>query len=77
MATLCNGCGRVGAKVRRVTRSHGQRKRFFVIENVPIVSFPYCGKRYIRAQTMHEIERIKLHRRSLAVDRPVAVAEFR
>jgi len=28
------------------------------------------------AETMHEIERIKMHRRNLAVERPVLVAEY-
>jgi hypothetical protein len=28
------------------------------------------------AETLHELERIKLHRRSFAVKRPVQIAEF-
>lgn len=74
--TLCDICGREGAQVRRVTRSYGKGKHLLVIENVPIVSCPHCGESYMTAETMHEIERIKLHRRSFATERPVAVAEF-
>ena len=73
---ICDICGKEGAHVRRVARSYGQGKRLLVIENVPIVSCPHCGESYITADTMHEIERIKLHRKSFAVDRPVSVAEF-
>jgi YgiT-type zinc finger domain-containing protein len=77
MTTLiCDICGKEGAHVRRVTRSYGKGKRLLVIENVPIVSCPHCGESYITAETMHEIERIKLHRKSFAIERPVSVAEF-
>lgn len=39
-------------------------------------SFPSCGKSYFSAQTMHEIERIKALRKSVAVRRTVAVAAY-
>lgn len=44
-----------------------------LIENVPVVSCPHCGEGYLTAETLHEIERIKLHRQSFAVKRPEAV----
>ena len=37
---------------------------------------PHCGESYFTAQTMHEIERIKLLRKSLAVKTTVPVATF-
>ncbi len=37
-------------------------------------SCPHCGESYFTAQTMHEIERIKALRKSVAVARPVPVA---
>jgi hypothetical protein len=46
------------------------------MENVPVVVCPHCGESYLTAETLHEIERIKLHRRSLAKPRSVAVASF-
>ncbi len=73
---VCDVCGKGGAHVRRVTRSYGKGKQLLVIENVPIVSCPHCGESYLTADTMHEIERIKLHRKSFAIERPVSVAEF-
>lgn len=77
MTTLiCDICGKEGARVRRVSRSYGKGENLLVIENVPIVSCPHCGESYLTAETLHEVERIKLHRRSLAIERPVAVAEF-
>lgn len=39
-------------------------------------SCPGCGASYFSAQTLHEIERIKTLRKSLAVNRPVPVASF-
>jgi YgiT-type zinc finger domain-containing protein len=73
---VCDICGKEGARIRRVTRSYGKAKDLLVIENVPVVSCPHCGESYLTAETLHEIERIKLHRQNFAVKRPVAVAEF-
>ena len=73
---ICDICGREGARVRHVTRSYGQGENLLVIENVPVVSCPHCGASYLTAETLHEIERIKLHRQSFAEKRSVAVAEF-
>jgi len=73
---ICDICGQEGARVRHVARSYGKGKDLLVIENVPVISCPHCGESYLTADTLHEIERIKLHRRSLAQERPVAVAVF-
>jgi YgiT-type zinc finger domain-containing protein len=71
---ICDICGKEGARIRRVSRSYGQGEDLLVIENVPVVSCPHCGESYLTAETLHEIERIKLHRQHLAVRRPVEVA---
>jgi YgiT-type zinc finger domain-containing protein len=73
---VCDICGREGARVRRVARSYGKGDDLFVIENIPVVSCPHCGESYLTAETLHEIERIKLHRQSFAQERPVPVAVF-
>jgi YgiT-type zinc finger domain-containing protein len=75
-AFVCDICGKEGARIRRVSRSYGKGKNLLVIENVPVVSCPHCGESYLTAETLHELERIKLHRDSFAEERPVAVAEF-
>jgi len=73
---MCDICGREGARIRRVARTYGKGKDLLVIENIPVVSCPHCGESYLTAETLHEIERIKLHRESFAVERPVEVANF-
>lgn len=73
---VCDICGREGARIRRVARIYGKAKDLLVIENIPVVSCPNCGESYLTADTLHEIERIKLHHRSFAVERPVEVASF-
>jgi YgiT-type zinc finger domain-containing protein len=74
--TTCDICGRRGAQVRYTTRSYGKGANLLVIENVPVVVCPHCGESYLTAETLHELERIKLHRRSLAKPRNVAVASY-
>ena len=73
---ICDICGKRGAQIRHVTRSYGKGANLLVIENVPVVVCPHCGESYLTAETLHEIERIKLHRRSFAKPRNVAVASF-
>lgn len=73
---VCDLCGKEGARIRRVARSYGKGERLLVIEKVPVISCPHCGESYLTAETLHEIERIKLHRQEFAVERRVAVAEF-
>lgn len=73
---ICGLCGRKGASIRHVSRSYGKGASLFVIENVPIVSCPGCGESHLTAETLHALERIKLHRRALAQERPIAVATF-
>ncbi len=72
----CDICGKSGAQIRHMTRSYGEGANLLVIENVPVVVCPHCGESYLTADTLHEIERIKLLRRSLAKPRSVAVASF-
>ncbi len=76
MLKVCDICGQEGARIRRVSEIFGKGKNLLVIEHIPMVSCPHCGEGYFTAETLHEIERIKLHRRSLAVARPVAIANF-
>jgi YgiT-type zinc finger domain-containing protein len=73
---ICDICGRKGARIRQVSRTYGKGKDLLVIENIPVVSCPHCGESYLTAETLHEIERLKLHRKSLAVERPVEFLSF-
>jgi len=73
---VCDVCGKAGARIRRVTRSYGRGEELLVIEHIPLVNCPHCGASYFTAETLHGIERIKLHRQSFASKRPVAVANF-
>ena len=72
----CDVCGKKGARVRRVTQSYASGKTEFLIRGIPVVSCPHCGENYLTAETLREIERIKLHRHQLAVEQPVAVAQY-
>jgi len=72
----CASCGQAGIQLLKVTRSFGQGHKLLVIESIPIWSCLRCGESYFTAQTMHEIERIKALRKSVAVARHVPVAVF-
>lgn len=73
---LCAHCGSSAVQIRHVTRSFGKAASLLVIEAIPMYSCPDCGESYFSAQTLHEIERIKSLRKSVAVSRSVPVASF-
>ena len=75
-SSLCASCGHPGAQLRKVTRSFGRGSSLLVIENIPVWSCPHCGESYFTAQTLHEIERTKTLRKSVAVHRSIPVAVF-
>lgn len=72
----CDLCGKEGARIRTITRSYGKGDDLLVIEGIPVVSCPHCGESYLTSETLHEIERIKLHRKNIAEQRNVAVATY-
>ncbi len=72
----CDICGTNGAQIRSVSRSYGAGKDLLVVEEVPLVSCPNCGESYFTADTLYELERIKLHRNGFAKKRPVSVVKF-
>jgi len=73
---VCDICGQDSARIRKVARTYGKGRNLLVIENVPVVTCPHCGESYLEADTLHEIERIKLKRKRFAHERSVAVANF-
>ncbi len=73
---ICDNCGKKGAKIRKLPRSYGKGRKLLIVENVPVISCPHCGESYLTAETLHEIERIKLHRNNFAEERPVPIANF-
>lgn len=72
----CDICGKEGVRKHKVVRTYGKGKEILIIENVPVVTCPHCGESYLEAETLHEIERIKLHKKSFAVKRTVPVVDF-
>lgn len=73
---ICDNCGKQSARVRRIARTYGKGKDIFVIENIPVVTCSHCGESYLEAETLHELERIKLHKKNFTVNRSVPVAVF-
>uniref|UniRef100_A0A7C2P6H9 YgiT-type zinc finger protein n=1 Tax=Schlesneria paludicola TaxID=360056 RepID=A0A7C2P6H9_9PLAN len=61
--SICDICGKKGTRIRRVTRSYRDGKTEFFIRGIPVVFCPHCHENYLTAETLHEVERIKLHRK--------------
>jgi len=73
---ICDLCGKKGAKVKRFSRSYGKGNQVLVIDNVPIVVCPHCGESYITAETLREIERLKLHKKHVKAKRLAPVISY-
>jgi YgiT-type zinc finger domain-containing protein len=74
--SACAHCGSGKVHLKSVKRIFGKGVNLLVIEGIPMWSCPNCGESYFTAQTMHELERIKALRKSVATPRKVAVAVF-
>ena len=72
----CDVCGKKGARLRHITRSYGKGANLLVIESIPEVTCPHCQESYFTAETLHELERIKLHRNNMAQKKNISVATF-
>jgi len=72
----CDICGKKGARIRKVAKTYGKGKAILVIENVPVISCPHCGESYLDAETLHELQRIKIHKKNFAIIREIPIANF-
>ena len=72
----CDICGEREACIRQVSRCYGSGNDLLAIQGIPLISCSNCGESYFTAETLHEVERIKLHRKGFAETRPVSVARF-
>ncbi|MBD2140587.1 type II toxin-antitoxin system MqsA family antitoxin [Anabaena sp. FACHB-1250] len=72
----CDICNSEGVHIRNVTRTYGKGEELLIIKNLPIISCPHCGESYIKAETLHKIEKIKLNRKNLAVARFIDVVSL-
>ncbi|MDZ4861370.1 MAG: type II toxin-antitoxin system MqsA family antitoxin [Candidatus Hydrogenedentes bacterium] len=74
---ICDNCGKRGAAIRKTTRAYGRGVNLHVIEDIPAIHCPHCGETYYTAETLHELERLKLHRNAITVKGQVAVTSFK
>ncbi|MFH1037905.1 MAG: YgiT-type zinc finger protein [PVC group bacterium] len=76
MNMICDCCGKDGSIIKHVTRSFGTGADILVVDGVPMVVCPHCGESYFTAETLHELERLKLHRKNVNVHRQAPVVEY-
>jgi len=73
---ICDVCGQEGARIKHVSRAYGKGEDMVVIDKVPVVVCTNCGESYMTADTMHEVERLKLHKRSMKTQRLAPVITY-
>lgn len=73
----CDVCGKDGVRQRFLTRSYGKGTSLLIIEDGHVNCCHHCEERYMTAQTLEQIERIKGATENLATIRSVPVAVFK
>lgn len=73
---VCEMCGKESARIRKVARTYGKGKNIFILDNIPILFCNNCGESYIEAETLHEIEQIKLHKKGYIIKRTAPMVSF-
>ncbi len=73
---ICDICGHEGVRIRKVSRTYGKGNNLLLIKDIPLACCSHCGESYLTAKTLHEIERLKLHRKTLAEEHPVKTVTF-
>ena len=72
----CDCCGKEGAVTKHVSRAFGSGAEILVVDGIPMVACPHCGESYFAAETLLELERIKLHRRNVTPARQAPVLNY-
>ena len=73
---ICDCCGKEGVVTKHVTRSLGEGAGILVVDRVPMQVCPHCDESYFTADTLHELERLKLHKASMKARRRAPVIEY-
>jgi YgiT-type zinc finger domain-containing protein len=73
---ICDCCGKEGVVTKRISRSFGSGADILVVDGVPMRVCPRCGESYFTAGTLHELERLKLHRKSVRAPRRAPVLQY-
>ena len=58
----CDCCGKKGVVLKQTTRSFGKGDSVVVIDGIPFYVCPHCGESYFTAETLQEVERLRMHR---------------
>ncbi len=64
---ICDCCGTPGVMLKHITRSFGKGSSVVVIDEIPLHVCRHCGESYFTADTLQEVERLRMHRAGLAV----------
>lgn len=72
----CSFCGQAAAEKKAASQAFGSGSGLVVIEKVPTISCSHCGEVYFDGETLRELDRILLNKKTLTRARRVRVAEF-
>jgi YgiT-type zinc finger domain len=73
---VCSFCGKMTAEKKTASQAFGSGPNLIVIEKVPTISCSNCGEVYFDGDTLKELDRILLNKKTLAQTSSVKVAEF-
>jgi YgiT-type zinc finger domain-containing protein len=72
----CDCCGQDNARVKKINQSFGRGDEIIVIEKIPLVVCSHCGESYFTADTLQELERLKLHKSNVEARKSAPVISY-
>lgn len=72
----CDICEQEGVQIEYVDKLLHVGNEMIIVKSVPVFSCPNCRERYLTAETMYELERLKQHHKELAQQQYVDVLSF-
>lgn len=73
---VCDICGVAAAHAVKRTKVFGKGRRMIVIENIPFITCDNCHQTYATAETLRELDEIRLNRDRLTVPREIGWAKI-
>ena len=73
---ICDNCGVKAAHIVKRPQVLGRGTKMMLVDNVPVIACRNCSENYMKGETMHRLDKIRMKQKIESVERKVGVAEF-
>lgn len=73
---VCDNCGVKAAHLVKRPQILGRGTKMILVDNVPVIACRNCGENYMKGETIHRLDKIRMKQKVEPQERKVAVADF-